>query len=75
MLQIDDNYLIETLRKACSLDPASVKEAEAKIQDLEIRSGYSYKLLVINHCLNLLDEEKPLKFRFFIIDNHHKLLV
>lgn len=46
MLQIDDNYLIETLRKACSLDPASVKEAETKIQDLEIRPGYCFKLLV-----------------------------
>ena len=68
MLQIDDNYLIETLRKACSLDPASVKEAEAKIQDLEIRSGYSYKLLVISHSLNLTGEENPLKILdFFFI--------
>ena len=46
MLQIDDNFLIETLRKACSLDPNLVKDAEAKIQALEITSGFCFKLLV-----------------------------
>lgn len=48
MSQIDDNFLIETLRNACSLDSKCVKEAEAKIQDLEIQPGYSIKLLVIH---------------------------
>lgn len=52
MLQIDDNYLIETLRKACSLDVASVKEAEGKILDLELRSGYCCKLLVISNSFS-----------------------
>lgn len=47
MLQIDDNFLIETLRKACSLDPNLVKDAEAKIQALEITSGFCFKLLTI----------------------------
>lgn len=47
MSQIDDSFLIETLRKACSFDPRFVKEAEAKIQELEIQPGYSIKLLVI----------------------------
>lgn len=46
MQQIPDNYLLETIQKACSLNAVSVKEAEVKIQELEIQPGYCVKLLV-----------------------------
>jgi hypothetical protein len=41
-----DNFLFETITKACSQDPSSVKEAELKIQQLEIQPGYCLNLLV-----------------------------
>ena len=46
MPQLSDSYLLQVIEKACSQIPANVKEAEAKIQELEIQHGYSVGLLV-----------------------------
>lgn len=42
-----NNYLLDTIRKACNQNAAFVKEAEAQLQQLEIQTGYCYNLLVI----------------------------
>ena len=43
---MENNVLFEVIQKACSQNPAEVKEAEAKIQELEIHYGYCVNLLV-----------------------------
>lgn len=43
---MENNILLEIIQKACSQNPIEVKEAEAKIQELEIHPGYSLNLLV-----------------------------
>jgi hypothetical protein len=41
-----NSLLLETLTKACSQNPAAVKEAEACVAQLEIQFGYCNSLMV-----------------------------
>lgn len=45
--QQDDNFLLETITKACSQNPLDLKDAESKIHQLEVQPGYCVNLLVI----------------------------
>ena len=44
---MENNLLFDVIQKACSQNPSEVKEAEAKIQELETHPGYCVNLLVI----------------------------
>lgn len=46
MMQMENDILIDAIQKACSQNPLLVKEAEAKIQALEVQPGFSLKLIV-----------------------------
>ena len=46
MIQNYDNYLFELICMACSQNPVSVKEAEAKLQEAEKQPGYCINLFV-----------------------------
>lgn len=48
MQEVNNSYLLEVIYKACSQDPVSVKDAERKIQELEIQPGFCINLLVIH---------------------------
>ena len=50
---MSDNILFDTLLKACSQNPSLVKEAEAKIQEIEIQPGYCINLLsvIVNYSI------------------------
>ena len=45
-MQTQNEILADVIRKACSQDPAMVKEAEANLQKLETQPGYCLQLLV-----------------------------
>ena len=51
MLQIGDPFLFQTICNACSQNPVVVKEAESKIQQLEVQPGYCLNLLVSVPCV------------------------
>lgn len=43
---MENDILIDAIQKACSQNPATVKQAELRIQELEIQPGFCLKLLV-----------------------------
>jgi hypothetical protein len=45
-LETKNEYLFQTLIKACSQNPIEIKDAELKIQELEIQPGYCINLFV-----------------------------
>jgi hypothetical protein len=47
-LETKNEYLFQTLIKACSQNPIEIKNAELKIQELEIQPGYCINLFVSN---------------------------
>ena len=46
MIQMQNDILVDVIRKACSQEPSFVKQAEADLRELETQPGYSLKLLV-----------------------------
>lgn len=54
-MQINDNLLFELIGKAVSQNPQTVKEAEFKLQQIEIQPGYCVHLLaiILNHSISV----------------------
>ena len=46
--RMKNDYLLESLVNACSQIPLEIKNAELKIQELEIQPGYCINLFVSN---------------------------
>jgi hypothetical protein len=46
MMQMQNDILVDVIRKACSQEPGQVKQAETELQKLESQPGYCLKLLV-----------------------------
>ena len=45
-MQMQNDLLVDVIRKACSQDPQNVKNAEAELLKMEIQPGFCIKLLV-----------------------------
>lgn len=46
MMQMQNDILVDVIRKACSQEAGLVKHAESDLQKLEIQPGYCVKLMV-----------------------------
>ena len=45
-LELNNEFLLETLIKACNQNPLEIKDAEIKLQQMEIQFGYCIHLFV-----------------------------